>query len=75
MKEGRAGGNDSDSEASGLKDSSSGSEGGDGAGADQEGDGSGDEEWRKDWVVCGVGDDSDSDRRKGSFCNGNQSEE
>ena len=76
IKEGRAGENDSDSEVSGLKeDSSSGSEGGDGAGADQEGDGSGDEEWRKDWVVCGVGDDSDSDRRKGSFCNGNQSEE
>ena len=36
----------------------------------------GDEEGRKDWGVRGVDGDSDSDRRKGSFCNdGSQSEE
>ena len=44
IEEGRAGGNDGDSEASGLKeDSSSGSESGNGAGADREGHRSGDE--------------------------------
>ena len=44
MKEGKAGGNDGDSEARSLKeDSSCGSESGDGARADQEGHGSDDE--------------------------------
>ena len=75
IKEGLAGRNDSDSEASALKEDSSGSESGDRAGADQEGQRSGDEEGRKDWGVRGVDGDSGSDRREGGAGNGSQSEE
>ena len=76
MKEARARRNNRGSETSGLKKGgNSGSESGDGAGADKERHKSGDEEERKDWCVCGVDGDTDSDRREGSVCKCSESDE
>ena len=57
------------------KGGNSGSESGDGAGADIERHKSGDEEEKKDWCLCGVDGDTDSDRREGSVCKCSESDE